>query len=231
MKFKFYSSLKSSVVLWALCSSFQLFSASEEPVSNTPYNSPSQLISFTADCKSYYAEIKWATSAETRKGYYIIERTKDGVHFETVTMLDNKFFLNETADKKEYSFKDESPLLGVSYYRISAFDSTENKKLYINTIVYTPCENDETIDAIFDENLITVSVNVLSNDPNICNISVTNDKNRAVISQVKHISTGMNSIKLDTRLNYGVYNLNVNYRNNKFFTKSFQIGVNDTLDK
>lgn len=227
MKSKFCSLLKPVFILVSLSVSFQAFSFIKTPVETLPYSSPNHLISFTADCKSYYAEIKWTTAFENGKGYYIIERTKDGVHFETLTMLDNKFFSNATTETKEYAFKDESPLLGVSYYRISAFDSLENKKLYINTIVYTPCENDETIDAFFDENLITVSVNVLSNDPNICNISVTNDKNRAVISQIKHISTGMNSIKLDTRLNYGVYHLNVNYRNNKYFSKSFQVGLND----
>lgn len=190
---------------------------------SAPLNTPNNLISFTADCQSYYAHIKWSTASETKKGYFVIERTNDGVHFQTITMVQNSFENTPTNETHEYSFKDESPLLGVSYYRISEVDSVENKKMYINTIVYTPCENDETIDAVVDENQVTVSVNALTNDPNVCNISIINDHDKAVLSHTKKISVGMNSYKVDTHLQEGLYNLKVSYRNNKSFSKSFKV--------
>lgn len=188
-----------------------------------PVESPNNLISFSADCQSYYAQIKWSTASESKRGFFIIERTNDGVHYQTVTMMQNSVADAPTNERHEYSFKDESPLLGVSYYRISEVDSAENKKMYINTIVYTPCENDETIDAIVDENQVTVSVNALTNDPNVCNISIINNDNKAILSHSKKVSVGMNSYKVDTHLNEGLYNLKVSYRNNKVFSKPFKV--------
>ena len=192
---------------------------------SAPLKTPTNLISFTADCQSYYAQIKWSTAAETKKGYFIIERTNDGVHFQTITMIQNSVVDAPTNEAHEYSIKDESPLLGISYYRISEVDSAENRKMYINTIVYTPCENDETIDAVVEDNLVTVSVNALTNDPNFCNISIINDKDKAVLNHTKKIAVGMNSYKVDTNLNEGVYNLKVGYRNNKSFSKSFKVSA------
>lgn len=194
--------------------------------SNLTNSNPNHLIYFTADCHSYYAKINWSTAAETKKGYFIIERTNDGVHFETITMIQNSVVDAPINEKHEYSFNDESPLLGVSYYRISEVDSEENKKMYINTIVYTPCENDETIDAVVEDNQVTVSVNALTSDPSFCNISVINNEKKAVLFQTKKVNVGMNSYKVDTNLNDGIYQLKVSYRNNKFYNKLFKIGEN-----
>lgn len=194
--------------------------------SNPSSTQPNHLISFTADCQSYYAQIKWTTAAESKKGYFLIERTNDGVHYQTVTMIQNSVTDKATSENHEYSFKDESPLLGVSYYRISEVDSVENRKLYINTIVYTPCQNDETINAVVEDNQVTVSVNALTNDPNVCNISIINPENKAILNHTKKVSVGMNSYKVETNLNEGLYNLKVSYRNNKVFNKPFKVSIN-----
>lgn len=190
---------------------------------STPLATPNNLISFTADCQSYYAHIKWSTASETKKGYFVIERTNDGVHFQTITMVQNSVVNDPTHETHEYSFKDESPLLGVSYYRISEVDSVDNKKMYINTIVYTPCENDETIDAVVEDNQVTVAVNALTNDPNVCSISIINAHNKAILNHTKKVAIGLNSYKVDTNLNDGIYNLKVSYRSNKSFSKRFEV--------
>jgi transcriptional regulator CtsR len=224
MKFNLFSSFGKRVVLVsALHFAVSMLSTQICVAENQPKNFPNNLVSFTADCNSYFAQIKWTTASESKKGYFIIERTKDGVHFETVTMMQNSVINVPITEAHEYSIKDESPLLGVSYYRISEIDSAEKKSIYINTIVYTPCENDETIDAVVDENQVTVSVNALTKDPNFCNISILNENNKAVLNHTKKISVGMNSYKVDANLNAGEYNLKVSYRNNKFFSKTFKI--------
>lgn len=190
---------------------------------STPKESPNNLISFTADCQSYYAQIRWSTAAETKKGFFIIERTNDGVNFQTITMMQNSVVNGPTTEKHEYSFKDRDPLLGVSYYRISEVDSVDNKKVEISTIVYTPCENDETINAVVEDNQLTVSVNALTEDPRVCNIAIINNDNKAVLNHVKKVTVGMNSYKIETNLNEGLYNLRVGYRDKRFFNKEIKI--------
>lgn len=224
MKFNLFSSFRKRVVfVSAIHFAVSMLSTQLCVAENKPNNSPNNLVSFTADCNNYFAQIKWTTASESKKGYFIIERTKDGVHFETITMMQNSVINTPTNETHEYSIKDESPLLGVSYYRISEVDSAEQKKMYINTIVYTPCENDETIDAVLDNSDLTVAINALSDTKEYCNILITNTKNNAVLSQSRKIINGMNSFKIETKLNAGEYNLKVSYRNNKYFSKSFKI--------
>ncbi len=184
---------------------------------------PNNLISFTADCQSYCAQIRWSTSSENKKGFFMIERTNDGVNFETITMIQNSVVDGPTAEKHEYSFKDTNPFLGISYYRISEVDSVENRKVEISTIVYTPCENDETINAVVEDNQVTVSVNALTEDPRVCNIAIINNDNKAVLSHVKKVTVGMNSYKIETNLNEGLYNLRVGYRDKRSFNKEIKI--------
>ena len=189
---------------------------------NPPLNKPSYLISFTADCNNYYAQIKWTTAEETKNGYFIIERTKDGVHFETIAMLKNSAINGPTAVAHEYSIMDGSPLTGISYYRISEADSTD-KKVYINTIVYVPCENDETIDAVIEDANVTIALNAVSEETKSCKVTIVDDYKSVVLNQTYKVVNGMNSIKIDTKLTGGVYLLKVNYRNDKSFNKVFKI--------
>ena len=187
-------------------------------------HNPGHLISFTADCNNYYAQIKWTTAEESRNGYFIIERTKDGVHFETIAMLKNSAGNGPTSVAHEYQIVDGSPLNGISYYRISEADSTD-KRVYINTVVYVPCENDETIDAVIEDANVSIALNAVSEEAKSCKVTITDDYKSVVLSQTYKVVNGMNSIKIDTKLTDGVYLLKVNYRDDKSFNKVFKIGA------
>lgn len=187
-----------------------------------PLYKPRYLISFTADCNNYYAQIKWTTAEESKNGYFIIERTKDGLHFETIAMLKNSAINGPTSVAHEYSIVDGSPLNGISYYRISEADSTD-KRIYINTVVYVPCENDETIDAVIEDANVTIALNAMSEEAKSCKVTITDDYKSVVLNQSYKVVNGMNSIKIDTKLTDGVYLLRVNYRDDKSFNKVFKI--------
>lgn len=187
-----------------------------------PLNKPRYLISFTADCNNYYAQIKWTTAEESKNGYFIIERTKDGVHFETIAMLKNSAINGPSSVAHEYSIVDGSPLNGISYYRISEADSTD-KRIYLNTVVYVPCENDETIDAVIEDANVTIALNAVSQEAKSCKITIMDDYKSVVLNQNYKVVNGLNSIKIDTKLTDGVYLLKVNYRDDKSFNKVFKI--------
>ncbi len=193
----------------------------------TPSSTPNYLISFTADCNNYYAQIKWTTAEEAKSGYFIIERTKDGVHFETIAMLKNSATNGPTSVAHEYSIVDGSPLNGISYYRISEADSA-NKRIFINTIVYVPCENDETIDAVIEDTNVTIALNTVSEDAKSCKVTILDDYKSVIHNQTYKVVNGMNSFKIDTKLSNGIYLLKVNYRDDKSFNKVFKIENSET---
>jgi hypothetical protein len=204
-----------------------LLSSSASVIANTnPSGKPNYLISFTADCNNYYAQIKWTTAEEVKSGYFIIERTKDGLHFETIAMLKNSATTGPTSVAHEYSIVDGSPLNGISYYRISEVDSTD-KKVYINTIVYVPCENDETIDAVIEDSNVTIALNTVSEETRSCKVTIMDDYKSVVLNQTYKVVNGMNSFKIDTKLTGGVYLLKVNYRDDKSFNKVFKIEASE----
>lgn len=197
-----------------------LFSASLK--ASNPYNSPNRFIAFSADCNNYFATIRWTTIEEVKKGNFVVERTQDGIHFETVGVIKNSVTDSPTQVAHEYSIIDESPMTGISYYRISEVDE-ENKKIEINTIVYRPCENDEAISAMVEDNNITVSVNSICLEANSCNVTITSQDNTIVHDQSFKVVNGLNSVKLDAKLEKGTYTMYIDYRKHRSLKKTIVI--------
>lgn len=84
---------------------------------------PIQLISFSAKANEEgfnpVVDLKWATASEINNSHFTIERSSDGkVWDELNQVLGNK----NASTNSSYLFKDQSPLLGVSYYRLKQTD-------------------------------------------------------------------------------------------------------------
>jgi hypothetical protein len=67
-------------------------------------------------------EVKWATASEKNNSHFEVERSKDGVHFESIGSVVGKGTVDELT---RYTFKDTSPLDGINYYRILQKDKSE----------------------------------------------------------------------------------------------------------
>jgi len=75
-----------------------------------------------AESNDNTAIIRWNVAADGRYRFFIIERTKDKVHYEFVSMVKNT---GSSASTISYSAVDHNPLAGTTYYRISATDLKE----------------------------------------------------------------------------------------------------------
>jgi hypothetical protein len=184
---------------------------SAAPSGTTTTNS--SIESCSADCNNFSAVIKWSTNSDMSNTIFTVERTRDGVHFETVATI-----TAAAGDSKhEYSVVDESPMNGVSYYRISDNDSA-GKTTYLNTVTYTPCENDQVIDAFNTGSDIFIQVNVLK--PDSSTIVLKDMKGNVVVSEKRKVSVGLNNFSLRPNIEKGVYVLSVKcgkYKLNKVF--------------
>lgn len=80
---------------------------------------PVSLISFDADVNENQVVLSWATASELNNNYFTLERSRDGRTFETVTTLGGAGTTNEHVT---YSFTDNTPYFGRSYYRLSQTD-------------------------------------------------------------------------------------------------------------
>lgn len=86
-------------------------------ISNTPL--PVELLSFEAQPSFNSVKISWSTATEKNNDYFTLERSKDGINFET---METVYGAGTTNEVQHYEVVDESPLYGWSYYRLSQTD-------------------------------------------------------------------------------------------------------------
>ncbi len=80
---------------------------------------PVELLSFEATAKGEAVQLHWVTATEINNDYFTIERSKDGIHFESVKNIDGAGNSTQTL---EYDALDDEPFNGLSYYRIRQTD-------------------------------------------------------------------------------------------------------------
>ncbi|OFY84190.1 MAG: hypothetical protein A3F72_14270 [Bacteroidetes bacterium RIFCSPLOWO2_12_FULL_35_15] len=105
------------------------FRISTTDILGTPL--PIQLLNFEAMPSGNIIEIKWTTASETNNDYFTIEKSKDGLNFETVSSVDGA---GNSATVINYKLQDYQPFDGHSYYRLNQtdFDGTVTHSHLVN---------------------------------------------------------------------------------------------------
>ena len=89
---------------------------------------PIDLVLFTAQPFGKDVLLNWQTASEQDNAYFIIEKTKDGVNFTTVTTVPGA---GNSAELLSYAAVDSFPYSGLSYYRLKQTDY-DGKYTYSN---------------------------------------------------------------------------------------------------
>ncbi len=84
---------------------------------------PIKLISYTAQCINNTAELKWITATETNNDYFTIERSGNGVDYTILSIIKGTGNSNQIIS---YKWTDNSPLMGMNYYRLKQTDYNGN---------------------------------------------------------------------------------------------------------
>ncbi len=80
---------------------------------------PIELIDFITRVSNNRVEFDWSTASELNNDFFTIERASDLEKFEEVTTVKGQGTINI---KTNYNTVDESPLPGISYYRLKQTD-------------------------------------------------------------------------------------------------------------
>ncbi len=80
---------------------------------------PVELTSFMANTMKTAVELNWTTATEINNDYFTIERSVDGAEFEALEDIKGN---GTTTAAQRYSYTDEAPLNGTSYYRLKQTD-------------------------------------------------------------------------------------------------------------
>jgi hypothetical protein len=80
---------------------------------------PIELLTFNATPENDNVLLNWSTASETNNDFFTIEKTKDGLTFETVAILNGA---GNSTQLNNYHCIDQHPYEGVSYYRLKQTD-------------------------------------------------------------------------------------------------------------
>lgn len=105
---------------------------------------PITLSFFSAECINGKAVISWATATEKNNDYFTIERTHDGVIYEEAGTMRGA---GNSLSEKKYTFTDDRPFDGISYYRLRQTD--QNKLCTYYKFEEVSCDHSQTEISIF----------------------------------------------------------------------------------
>lgn len=80
---------------------------------------PVTLLSFNAKAFNQTVVLKWKATSEVNLSHYLVQRSIDGLSFETLTSVK----ANNRAGVFDYGFIDQSPLFGSNYYQLVSVDT------------------------------------------------------------------------------------------------------------
>jgi hypothetical protein len=167
---------------------------------------PVELLYFTAVADANAVMTSWATASEINSDYFMVEKSKDGISFSDIGMVDGS---GNSSSQKNYSFPDTNPFTGINYYRLRQvdFDGT----VYYSEVAAVNISAIENPLIIFpnpSQDLIQCEFNSVNDG--IAQIVIHDVTGKTVLTEKILLTKGFNSVPLKiSNLSYGVYHLRV----------------------
>ena len=107
------------------------------PCHKPTYILPIELLSFNGKCNFQNIVLNWSTSTEINNNYFSIERSIDGINWQIIGLVNGA---GNSNGLKNYTYTDDEPNNGISYYRLKQTDFNKTFK-YSNIIYVENCKD------------------------------------------------------------------------------------------
>lgn len=121
---------------------------------------PVELISFTGHAEQNYNVLEWITASEINNDYFTLEKSPDGIAFDTLATIDGAGNSNVVLNYKK---TDERPYPHISYYRLKQTDFNGNYK-YSRIIPLLHSGNAVALDYTYNADADELTVFFIAND-------------------------------------------------------------------
>ncbi|MCW3083466.1 MAG: hypothetical protein JWP12_832 [Bacteroidetes bacterium] len=88
---------------------------------------PIELLSFGAQAKDKAIDLNWSTASEQNNDHFTVEKSTDAIHYSEVTNVSGS---GTSTNVHQYTYADQHPLSGLSYYRLKQTDFDGNFKYF-----------------------------------------------------------------------------------------------------
>ena len=172
---------------------------------------PIELINFHAVVQhNNTVKLNWKTSTEINHDYFTLERSQNTFYWDEIGYLEGA---GNSIQVVSYSFVDEHPILGTSYYRLKQTDF--NGEFIYTPIVSVQIEGGRNSNVVLYPNPSSNSILLSSNLTELIDIRIfdvlgqeyTADINITVHNQslieldISHLSSGLYSVQTSTTTN------------------------------
>jgi len=164
---------------------------------------PIELLRFSATAKDTRVQLDWVTTSEINNDYFNVERSADGIHFNSILEMNGAGNSTKTLS---YSIVDNTPLEGWSYYRLKQTDY-DGKTSYSETVAEEfNTRNDFKLE-IYPNPFSEETVFHATKDLKDITIVVSNSHGR-IVKEIKNISGRTCTLNCEN-LPSGIYFVNL----------------------
>ena len=177
---------------------------------------PVTLLNISAQVVQKNVQVNWQTSQEINTSHFIIERSADGTNF---SALGSVTAAGNSSSTRNYSFKDNLPLQGISFYRIQMVD--EDGRYKYSSVVSITLNAVQKNVTVFPNPVISTAIIKLSNTNNAeIKFRLYDSNGSLVIAKQISLFAGNNSFLLDmSKLSKGVYTAVIDWSNENEMVK------------
>jgi len=156
---------------------------------------PVELINFSGEKDKTAINLSWQTASEVNSSYFEIQRSLDGVNFETIGSIDAAGFSNLVLN---YDFRDENAFSGQNYYRLKEVD-TDGRTQFSDILVVDFSNGNALLQMNLYPNPVNDKATLIfdaSNEEN-ATLEVLDQLGRVVYTSVISVVKGNNNISLN----------------------------------
>jgi hypothetical protein len=172
---------------------------------------PSEMVYLNATCNETKNTLTWATASESNTDIFIIEKSEDGIKWNTLDKVKAAGNSNVTI---EYLFLDQNAKRGVNYYQIKQVDLNGNTNIY--GPITANCQSEELEINVFpNPTKGDCQLNINANKSTEYLISVENNEGKVLYTSDLKVVKGNNIFPISTK-NFasGIYTLKISNGDN-----------------
>lgn len=181
---------------------------------------PIELTMFNVHLNGNYVDLTWSTAAEINNDYFTLERSADGLNFESIGSVKGA---GNSVKEIHYYFQDRKPLTGISYYRLKQtdFDKKESfsriQSISINAenifdfiLLPNPSDKNEDIRLVFN-----------GKENEVLNLSITDITGKLLSEKEIKLSASSLEVNLKHHFDAGIYYIKVSNKDGKIINQKF----------
>ena len=130
---------------------------------------PIDLLSFTAKYEQGAVKLNWSTASETNNDFFTVERSVDGIHFQTLSIIDAA---GTSSSVLHYTCIDANPSAGTLYYRLKQTDFDGAERMF--PIISVAISQKEEVISVFpnpSNGVFTVTGTVAGSDLRVTDLA------------------------------------------------------------